>query len=58
MIPNEEKKMEIWFDIVDSDEFNLLPPDGMIELLLRPQEVLPVPIIFSMTCGHSNIWDY
>ena len=49
--------MKIWFEIVDSDEFNLLPPDGMIELLLRPQEVLPIPIIFNITCGHSNDWD-
>ena len=31
MTPNEEK-MEIRFDIVDSDEFNLPSPNGMIEL--------------------------
>lgn len=57
MTPNEEE-MEIRSDIVDLDDFNLLPLDGMIELQLHRQEVLPVPIIFSMACGHSIDWDH
>ena len=52
-----EEKMEIGSDIVDSDEFNLPPSDSMIELRLRLQEVLPVPIIFSMECGQSVDWE-
>ena len=52
-----EEKMETVSNIVDSDKFNLPPLDGMIELQLRCQEVLPVPIIFSMECGHSVDWD-
>ena len=54
--PNEEK-METGSDIVDFDEFNLPPPDSITELQLCRQEVLPVPIIFSMECGHSVNWD-
>ena len=57
MTPNEEK-MEIRSNIVDSDEFNLPPSDSMIELRLRLQEVLPVPIIFSMECGQSVDWEW
>ena len=49
--------MEIGFDIVDSDEFNLPPSDYVTELRLHQQEVLPIPIIFSMACGHSIDWD-
>ena len=56
MTPNEEK-MEIRSDIVDSDEFNLPLLDGMTELRLHCQEVLPIPIIFSMESGHSVDWD-
>ena len=52
-----EEKMETVSNIVDSDKFNLPPLDGMIELQLHCQEVLPVPIIFSMECGHSIDWD-
>ena len=54
--PNEEK-METGPDIVDFDEFNLPPPDSITELQLCRQEVHPVPIIFSMECGHSVNWD-
>ena len=54
--PNEEK-METGSDIVDFDEFNLPPPDSITEPQLCRQEVLPVPIIFSMECGHSVNWD-
>ena len=50
-------KMEIGSDIVDSDEFNLPQPNSMTELRLCLQEVLPVPIIFSMECGHFVDWD-
>ena len=49
--------MEIRSDIVDSDEFNLPLLDGMTELRLRYQKVLPIPIIFSMESGHSVDWD-
>ena len=49
--------MEIGSDIVDFDEFNLPPLDSMIELRLHREEVLPVPIIFSMEYGHSVDWD-
>lgn len=49
--------MEIGSDIVDSDEFNLPPLDSMIELRLHREEVLPVPIIFSMEYGHFVDWD-
>ena len=49
--------MEIRSDIVDSDEFNLPLLDGMTELRLHCQEVLPIPIIFSMESGHSVDWD-
>ena len=52
-----EEKMEIGFDIVDSDEFNLPPSNYVTELRLHRQEVLPIPIIFSMACGHSIDWD-
>ena len=54
--PNEEK-METGSDIVDFDEGNLPPPDSITEPQLCRQEVLPVPIIFSMECGHSVNWD-
>ena len=49
--------MEIGSNIVDLDESNFLPPNGVIELWLRRQEVLPIPIIFSMECGHFIDWD-
>ena len=49
--------MEIRSDIVDFDEFNLPLLDGMTELRLHRQEVLPIPIIFSMESGHSVDWD-
>lgn len=49
--------MEIRSATVDLDEFNLLPLDGVIKLKLRRQEVLLVPIIFSMACGHFIDWD-
>ena len=54
---SSEEKMEIGSDIVDSDEFNLPPSGYVTELRLHRQEVLPIPIIFSMACGHSIDWD-
>ena len=52
-----EEKMEIRSNIVDSDEFNFRLSNSMTELRLRRQEVLPIPIIYSMECGHFVDWD-
>ena len=49
--------MEISSNIVDSDEFNFRLSNSMTKLRLRRQEVLPIPIIFSMECGHFVDWD-
>ena len=50
--------MEIRSDIVDFDEFNLSSLNGITKLRLCCQEVLPIPIIFSMECGHFVDWDH